>query len=110
MELMWLIGRVAPDFKTIADLRRNNGEAIRLVCREFVMLCRKLKLFTEAFVAIDGGKFKAVNNRHHNFMRAKMPRRLQQIDERIECYLGQTARKPQLLSRKANAWKTKSRR
>ena len=88
VELMWLTGQLAPDFKTIAEFRRNNGEAIRLVCREFVMLCRKFDLFADAFVAIDGSKFKAVNNRDHNFTKAKMKRRLQQIDESIERYLG----------------------
>lgn len=91
VELMWLTGRLAPDFKTIADFRKDNGKAIRLVCREFVMLCRKLNLFADAFVAIDGSKFKAVNNRDRNFTRAKMKRRLQQIDESIERYLGQIA-------------------
>jgi len=91
IELMWLTGRLAPDFKTIADFRKNNGEAIRLVCREFVMLCKKLDLFADAFVAIDGSKFKAVNNRDRNFTKAKMKRRLQQIDESIERYLGQIA-------------------
>jgi transposase len=91
VELMWLTGRLAPDFKTIADFRKDNGEAIRLVCREFVMLCRKFNLFKDAFVAIDGSKFKAVNNRDRNFTRAKMKRRLQQIDESIERYLGQMA-------------------
>jgi transposase len=91
VELMWLTGRLAPDFKTIADFRKDNGEAIRLVCREFVMLCRKLNLFANAFVAIDGSKFKAVNNRDRNYTRAKMKRRLQQIDESIERYLGQLA-------------------
>ena len=91
VELMWLTGRLTPDFKTIADFRRDNGEAIRLVCREFVMLCRKLNLFADAFVAIDGSKFKAVNNRDRNFTKAKMKRRLQQIDESIERYLGQMA-------------------
>jgi transposase len=91
VELMWLTGRLAPDFKTIADFRKNNGSAIRLVCCEFVMLCRKLELFTEAFVAIDGSKFKAVNNRDKNFTKAKLKRRLQQIDESIERYLGQIA-------------------
>jgi len=91
VELMWLIGRLAPDFRTIADFRKNNGEAIRLVCREFVMLCKKLELFDDAFVAIDGSKFKAVNNRDRNFTKAKMKRRLQQIDESIERYLGQIA-------------------
>jgi transposase len=91
VELMWLTERLAPDFKTIADFRKDNGAAIRLVCREFVMLCRKLNLFTQAFVAIDGSKFKAVNNRDRNFTKAKMKRRLQQIDESIERYLGQLA-------------------
>jgi len=91
VELMWLTGRLAPDFKTIANFRKDNGEAIRLVCREFVMLCKKLNLFAEAFVAIDGSKFKAVNNRDRNFTRTKMKRRLAQIDESIERYLGQIA-------------------
>ena len=91
VELMWLTERLAPDFKTIADFRKDNGAAIRLVCREFVMLCRKLNLFTQAFVAIDGSKFKAVNNRDRNFTKSKMKRRLQQIDESIERYLGQLA-------------------
>ena len=85
---MWLLGRLAPDFKTIADFRKNNGESIRLVCREFVMLCRKLNLFADAFVAIDGSKFKAVNSRDRNYTKAKMQRRLQQIDDSIELYLG----------------------
>jgi len=88
---MWLTGRLAPDFKTIANFRKDNGAAIRLVCREFVMLCKKLNLFAEAFVAIDGSKFKAVNNRDRNFTRTKMKRRLAQIDESIERYLGQIA-------------------
>jgi len=91
VELMWLTGQLVPDFKTIADFRKNNSEAIRLVCREFVMLCRKLDLFADAFVAIDGSKFKAVNSRDRNFTKAKMKRRLQQIDESIERYLGQIA-------------------
>ena len=62
-ELIWLTGRLAPDFKTIADFRKNNGSAITKVCREFVMLCRKLGLLSAASVAIDGSKFKAVNAR-----------------------------------------------
>jgi len=89
VELMWLTGRLAPDFKTIADFRKDNGVAIRLVCREFVMLCRKLNLFANAFVAIDGSKFKAVNSRDRNFTRAKMKRRLAEVDASIERYLGQ---------------------
>ena len=91
VELMWLLGRLAPDFKTIADFRKNNGEAIRLVCREFVMLCRKLSLFNDAFVAIDGSKFRAVNNRNRNFTKSKLKKRLLQIDESIERYLSQIA-------------------
>ena len=78
VEVMWLSGRLAPDFKTIADFRRDNGKPIQKVCRQFVVLCRKLKLFSDAFVAIDGSKFKALNNRDRNFRKAKMTRRLQQ--------------------------------
>ena len=88
---MWLTGRLAPDFKTIADFRKDNGEAIRLVCREFVLLCRKLELFAEAFVAIDGSKFKAVNNRDKNFTRAKLRRRIEEVDQSIDRYLEQVA-------------------
>src|SRR6202158_2806146 len=76
-ELMWLTGRLAPDFKTIADFRHDNGKGIRNVCRRFVELCRQLNLFTEAIVAIDGSKFKAVNNRDKNFTPAKMQRRME---------------------------------
>ena len=91
IELMWLTGRLAPDFKTIADFRKNNGEAIRLVCREFVMLCKKLNLLSNAIVAIDGSKFKAVNNRDRNFTRAKMKRRLAEVEASIDRYLDQLA-------------------
>jgi transposase len=89
IELVWLTGRLMPDFKTIADFRKDNGEAIRKVCREFVMLCRRLGLLSEASVAIDGSKFKAVNTRDRNFTQAKMQRRLAQIDESIARYLSQ---------------------
>ena len=74
VELVWLTGRLMPDFKTIADFRRDNGEAIRRVCREFVLLCRQLQLFGDATVAIDGSKFKAVNNRDKNFTDRSSPR------------------------------------
>lgn len=89
VELMWLLGRLAPDFKTIADFRKNNTKAIRLVCREFVIICRKLNLFSDAFVAIDGSKFKAVNCSDRNFTRAKLKRRLLEIDKSIDRYLMQ---------------------
>ena len=87
VELMWLTQRLTPDFKTIADFRKDNGEAIRLVCREFVMICRKLDLLNDTLVAIDGSKFKAVNNRDRNFTRAKMRRRIEEVDASIERYI-----------------------
>ncbi len=76
IEMMWLTGRLMPDFKTIANFRKENAKALRSVCREFVVLCRNLNLFGEALVAIDSSKFKAVNNRDRNFTVAKMKRRL----------------------------------
>jgi transposase len=87
VEAMWLTGRLAPDHKTIADFRKDNGRAIRKVCARFVGLCRALGLLAEASVAIDGSKFKAVNNRDRNFTRAKMARRMAQIEESVARYL-----------------------
>ncbi len=89
VEVMWLTGRLVPDHKTIADFRKANGAAIRKVCGRFIMLCRALGLFAEVSVAIDGSKFKAVNNRDKNFTRAKMERRLAQIEESVARYLQQ---------------------
>ena len=89
VELMWLTNRLAPDFKTIADFRKDNGEAIQLVCKQFVQLCRKLNLLTDAFVAVDGSKFKAVNNRDRNYTKAKLKRQMQEIDNSIARYLEQ---------------------
>jgi len=87
VELMWLTGRLAPDFKTIADFRKDNGKAIRSVCRQFVILCRNLNLFSDSIIAIDGSKFKAVNNRDRNFTQAKVKARMQQVEQSIERYL-----------------------
>jgi len=87
IELMWLTGRLAPDFKTIANFRRDNGAAIRAVCAQFVVLCRQLGLFTRAVVAIDGSKFKAVNNRDKNFTVTKVAKRIEQVDASIARYL-----------------------
>jgi len=87
VELIWLAGKLMPDFKTIANFRKDNGLAIRNVCREFIVLCRQLKLFSEAMVAIDGSKFKAVNNRDKNFTDRKLKARIQQLEESIEGYL-----------------------
>src|SRR3989454_9299231 len=89
VEVMWLTGRLAPDHKTIADFRKDNGCAIRQVCARFVVLCRTMGLLGQASVAIDGSKFKAVNNRDKNFTRAKMARRLAQIEESVVRYLQQ---------------------
>ena len=85
--MIWLTGRLTPDFKTIANFRKDNGVGIRNVCRQFVLLCRNLDLFTQQLIAIDGSKFKAVNNRDRNFTRAKVQARTQQIEESIERYL-----------------------
>jgi len=87
VELMWLTGRLAPDFKTIADFRKDNGSAIRGACRRFVELCRRLELFTHAVAAIDGSKFKAVNTRDKNFTPAKLKARIDQVEASIERYL-----------------------
>jgi transposase len=89
VEVMWLLGRLAPDHKTIADFRKDNGLALRKVCARFVELCREMGLLATASVAIDGSKFKAVNNRDKNFTRAKMDRRMAQIEESVARYLQQ---------------------
>ena len=89
VEVMWLTGRLVPDHKTIADFRKDNGPAIRKVCAQFVTLCRRLGLLAEASVAIDGSKFKAVNNRDRNFTAAKMKRRMAQIEKSVARYLDQ---------------------
>src|SRR5881394_587360 len=89
VEVMWLLGRLAPDHKTIADFRKDNGLALRKVCARFVELCREMGLLTTASVAIDGSKFKAVNNRDKNFTRAKVERRRAQLEESVARYLSQ---------------------
>lgn len=87
VELMWLTGRLMPDFKTIANFRKNNSKAIRGVCRQFVVLCQQLGLFSEHLVAIDGSKFKAVNHRDRNFTSAKLKRRMEEIEASIARYM-----------------------
>ena len=89
LEVMWLTGRLAPDHKTIADFRKDNGPAIKKVCAQFVELCRKMGLLAKAGVAIDGSKFKAVNSRDNNFTKGKLERRLKQIEESVARYMGQ---------------------
>jgi transposase len=87
VELMWLTQRLAPDFKTIADFRKDNGPAIRATCRQFIALCRRLDLFAHAVAAIDGSKFKAVNTRDRNFTKAKLKKRMEQVEASIEHYM-----------------------
>src|SRR6185312_8447486 len=87
VELVWLTGKLTPDFKTIADFRKDNGSAIRRACAEFVVLCRQMKLFTESVVAIDGSKFKAVNNRDRNFTEKKIESRLEHLEKAVQHYL-----------------------
>ena len=89
LEVMWLLGRLIPDEKLIADFRKDNGLALRKVCAEFVALCRQMGLLAKASVAIDGSKFKAVNNRDRNFTRGKVERRRLQLDESVARYLSQ---------------------
>ena len=87
VELMWLLKKLRPDHKTIADFRKNNLKPLRQVCREFTLLCKQLDLFAGELVAIDGSKFKAVNAKERNFTQDKLAKLLQQIDQRVEGYL-----------------------
>ncbi len=87
VELMWLTGRLTPDFKTIANFRKDNGPAIRGACRQFIVLCRQFDLFSEAVVAVDGSRFKAVNNRDRNYTSAKVQKRMAHIEASITRYL-----------------------
>lgn len=86
VEVMWLIRRLTPDFKTIADFRKDNGQALRGVCREFTLVCRRLTLFGAKLIAIDGSKFRGVNSRDRNYSQAKLKRMIKEIDKGIEDY------------------------
>ena len=92
LELIWLTGRLKPDFKTIADFRKDNGLAIRKVCQKFVALCRNMNLLEGDVVAIDGSRFKAVNAKATNYTRGKLRQKLGEIDKAIERYLGELDR------------------
>ncbi|TDK66405.1 IS1182 family transposase [Sapientia aquatica] len=87
VEVMWLIERLTPDFKTIANFRKDNGPAIINVCRQFVVVCKNLNLFADSLVTIDGSKFKAVNNRDKNFTKGKVEHRMKEIESSINQYL-----------------------
>jgi len=87
LEVMWLLGKLSPDFKTIADFRRDNLKPLQQVCREFTLLCRKLGLLGGELVAVDGSKFKAVNGRRRNFSAPRLKKAMQVLDEKINAYL-----------------------
>jgi len=89
IELMWLTERLAPDFKTIADFRKNNGEGIKQICRTFIGLCRQLNMFSDAVVAIDGSKFKASNNKAKNYTPRKLETEMARVEKHISKYLAQ---------------------
>ena len=89
VELMWLLNRLTPDFKTIADFRKDNGKAIKGVCRQFIMICRQMNLFADSLIAIDGSRFKAVNNRDRNYTKAKVKRRIEAINKSLDRYFDQ---------------------
>lgn len=99
LELIWLTGQLKPDFKTIADFRKDNGPAIRKVCQQFVALCRDIDLLDAEIVAIDGSKFKAVNAKARSFTREKLRRRLGEIDEAVVRYLGELDRADEVLAK-----------
>ena len=87
VEVMWLTRKLAPDFKTIADFRRDNGEAVRAACKQFVVLCREIGLIASGVVALDGSRFKAVNTRDKNYTPGAIQRRIEQVEAGIERYL-----------------------
>jgi transposase len=99
LELIWLMGRLKPDFKTIADFRRDNGAAIRQVCRQFIALCRDIDLLDASLVAIDGSKFRAVNAKAKSYTREKLRRRLGEIDVAIDRYMAELDRADEVLTK-----------
>lgn len=101
IEVMWLLGKLTPDFKTIADFRRDNWEALKRVCREFTLLCRKLELYGGELVAVDGSKFKAVNSRRRNFNEKRLTRAIKALDKKINEYLGSLDREDQAEAQKS---------
>ena len=86
VELIWLTGKLAPDFKTIADFRKDNLKALKAVHRQFILLCRQLELFGGQLLAIDGSKFRAVNSRDHNFSAGKLQELIAHTDARLAEY------------------------
>lgn len=102
VELMWLLGKLTPDFKTIADFRKDNAQGLKQVCREFSVLCKKLDLFGRELIGIDGSKFKAVNSKGRNFNEKKLDGLLKQIDEKIDAYLKELDQQDKVESQLSN--------
>jgi transposase len=103
LELIWLKGRLQPDFKTIADFRKDNGPVIRKVCQQFVALWRDINLLDGNLVAIDGSRFKAVNSKAKNYTRGKLRQKLGEIDKTIERYLGELDRADEMFEQTGTA-------
>jgi len=87
VEVMWLLKKLTPDHKTIADFRKNNADSIKKVFKQFVFFCKELDLYGREVVAIDGSKFRAVNSKKRNFNEDKLIKKLKDIEEKIEAYL-----------------------
>lgn len=98
VELMWLLRKLKPDFKTIADFRKDNAEPLRQVCREFTIVCKKLDLFGQELIALDGSKFRAVHSKDRNFNEAKLKQLLKHIHEKIDRYRKELAQQDRLES------------
>ena len=92
LEVIWLLRHLQPDFKTIADFRKDNRHAFKAVFRQFVLLCRKLDLFGRELIAVDGTRLKAVNSTDRNFTREKLTKLIQSADERLADYLARLDR------------------
>lgn len=103
LELIWLTGRLKPDFKTIADFRKDNGPAIRKVCRQFVTLCRDINLLGGRVVAIDGSRFKALNAKAKNYTRGKLRQKLGEIDKAIDRYMSELDRADEVMEKTGTA-------
>lgn len=86
LELLWLLRKLTPDFKTIADFRKDNKKPIKAVCRKFILLCKRLRLFSGELITIDGSKFKAVNSKKRNFNKTKLEKKIKEVKEKIDAY------------------------
>jgi transposase len=110
LEVIWLLRKLHPDFKTIADFRKNNGQAIRNLCQLFTLMCRNEGLFGGEMVAIDGSKFKACNSKKRNFTQSKLKRLIKETDKKIDEYLQELDRQDQVEAEIQNVTKEELRK